>query len=74
VALDGSILMLVDSMSVFLNTKVPLNVLKKKNNEVAYQRVREAIAVRKMRFAYIKSEEAISHVLTKPLSNTNSII
>jgi hypothetical protein len=42
VALDGSELMLGDSMSVVLNTTVPSSVLKKKHNAIAYHRVREA--------------------------------
>jgi hypothetical protein len=41
-------------MSVVLNT-VPSSVLKKKHNAIGYHRVREAIAARIMRFAYIKS-------------------
>jgi hypothetical protein len=71
VALDGPALMLGDNMSVVLNTTVPSSVLKKKHNEIAYHRVREAIVGRKMRFAYIKSEENVSDVsdvLTKRLS------
>jgi hypothetical protein len=43
--------------------------LKKKHNAIAYHCVRESIAARIMRFAYIKSEENVSDVLTKPLSN-----
>jgi hypothetical protein len=43
--------------------------LKKKHNAIAYHLVREAIAARIMRFAYIKSEENVSDVLMKPLSN-----
>jgi hypothetical protein len=69
VALDGPALMLGYNMSVFLNTTVPSSVLKKKQNAIAYHRVREAIAVRIMRFAYIKSEENVSDVLAKPLRN-----
>jgi hypothetical protein len=69
VALDGPALMLGNNMSVVLNTTVPSSVLKKKHNAIAYHRVREAIAARMMRFAYIKSEENVSDVLTKPLSN-----
>jgi hypothetical protein len=65
VALDGPALMLGDNMSVVLNTIVPLSVLKKKHNAIAYHRVREAIAESIMRFAYIKSEENVSNVLTK---------
>jgi hypothetical protein len=66
-ALDGPALMLGDNMSMVLNTTVSSSVLKKKHNEIAYQRVREAIAARIMRFAYIKSEENVSDVLKKPL-------
>jgi hypothetical protein len=69
VALDGPALMLGDNMSVVLNTTVPSSVLKKKHNAIAYQHVREAITERIMRFAYIKSEENVSDVLTKLLSN-----
>jgi hypothetical protein len=69
VALDGPSLMLGDNMSVVLNTTVPSSVLKKKHNAIAYHRVRETIAARIMRFTYIKSEENVSDVLTKPLSN-----
>jgi hypothetical protein len=68
-ALDGPELMLGDNMSVVLNTTVASIVLKKKHNAIAYHRVREAIVARIMRFAYIKSEENVSDVLTKPLSN-----
>jgi hypothetical protein len=69
VALDGPALILGDNMSVVLNTTVPSIVLKKKHNAIAYHRVREAIAARIMRFAYIKSEENVSDVLTKALRN-----
>jgi hypothetical protein len=65
VALDGPALMLGDNMSVVLNSTVPSSVLKMKHNAIAYQRVREAIAARIMRFAYIKSEENVGDVLTK---------
>jgi hypothetical protein len=68
VALDGPELMLGDNMSVVLNTTVPSSVLKKKHNAIAYHRVREAIAARIMKLAYIKSEENVSDVLKKPLS------
>jgi hypothetical protein len=69
VALYGPALMLGDNMSVVLNTTVPSSVLKKKHNAIACHRIREAIAARIMRFAYIKSEENVSDVLTIPLSN-----
>jgi hypothetical protein len=54
-------------MLVVLDTTVPSSVLKKKHNAIAYHRVREAIAARIMRFAYMKSEENVSDVLKKPL-------
>jgi hypothetical protein len=71
VALDGPALMLGHDVSVVLNTTVPSSVLNKKHNAIAYHCVKEDIAAtsRIMRFAYIKSEENFSDVLTKPLSN-----
>jgi hypothetical protein len=69
VVLDRPTLMLGDDMSVVLNTSVPSIVLKKKHNAIAYYRVREAIAAKVMRFAYIKSEE---NVINKILIADNS--
>ena len=69
VELEGPTLMLGDNMSVVLNTSVPSSVLKKKHNAIAYHRVCEAIAAKVMKFAYVKSEENVSDILTKPLSN-----
>jgi hypothetical protein len=60
VALGCPELLLGDNMSVVLNFTVPL----KKHNAIGYHRVREDIAARIMKFAYIKSEESISDVLT----------
>jgi hypothetical protein len=68
-ALDRPALILVDKMPIVLNTTVPSSFLKNKHNSIAYHRVIEAIAARTIRFAYIKSEENVSDVLTKPLSN-----
>jgi GTP cyclohydrolase II len=65
VDLHGPTLMLGDNMSVVLNTSVPSSVLKKKHNAIAYHRVREAIAAKVMRFAYVKSEENVSDILTR---------
>jgi hypothetical protein len=66
--------MLGDNVSVVLNTSVPLSVLKKKRNAIAYHRTRESIASKLMRFAYVKSEENISDVLLNPLIKKNFII
>jgi hypothetical protein len=68
-AWNGQALMLGDNMSVVLNSTVPSSVLKKKNNAIEYHRIIEAIAASMMRFAYIKSEENVSDVLTKPIRN-----
>jgi hypothetical protein len=69
VDLEGPTLMLGDNMSVVLNTSVPSSVLKKKHSAIAYHRVQEAIAAKVLRFAYIRSEENSSNILTKPLCN-----
>jgi hypothetical protein len=53
-ALYGSALISGHNMSVDLNTTVPSSVLKKKHNTIAYHRVREDIAARIMRFAYLR--------------------
>jgi hypothetical protein len=71
VDLDGPALMLGDNMSVALNTSVPSSILKKNHNTIAYHHVQEAIAAKVMRFAYVKSDENVSDILTKPLSNEN---
>ena len=69
--LDGPTLMLGDNMSVVLNISVPSSVLKKKHNAIAYHNVREANEAKVMRFAYVKSEEDVCGLLTKPLNNEN---
>jgi hypothetical protein len=54
---------------VVLNKSVPSSVLKKKHSAIFYHRVREAIAANVMRFAYERSEENISDILSKPSSH-----
>jgi hypothetical protein len=65
-ASDRPALMLGDHMSVVLNTTIPSSVLKKKDNTISYHRVREGIVARITRFSYIRSEENVSDLLTKP--------
>jgi hypothetical protein len=67
--LEGPALMLGDNLSVDLNTSVPSSVLKKKHNAIAYHCVQEAEAAKLLRFAYTRSEENASDILTKPLCN-----
>jgi hypothetical protein len=50
VAMYEPALMLGDNMSAVLKNTVPSSVLKKKNNAIAYHRVREAISTIIMRF------------------------
>ena len=69
VNLDGPMLMLGDNISVVLNTSFPSHALKKKHNAIAYNCIREAIASKVLQFAHVKSEENLSNILTKPLSN-----
>jgi hypothetical protein len=66
---DGPTLMIGDNLSMVLNTSIPSSVLKKRHNAIAYHHVRKAIAAHVMRFAYIKSDENVSDILTKPLND-----
>jgi hypothetical protein len=69
VDLVGPALILGDNTSVVLNTSVSSSVLKMEHNAIAYHCVREAIAAKVLKFAYLKSEENASGILTKPLCN-----
>jgi hypothetical protein len=66
---DDPTQMLGDNISVVLNTSAPSSILKKKHNAIAYRRVWEAIVAKVMTFAYVKSEENVSEILTKALNN-----
>jgi hypothetical protein len=69
VNLEGPALILNENMSVVLNTSVLSIALRKKHNAISYYCVQEAIAAKVLRFAYLKSEENFSDILTKPLCN-----
>ena len=56
-----------DNQSVLVNTSVPSFQLKKKSNSIAYHFVREGCARDEWRATYIKSEENIADIFTKPL-------
>ena len=49
------------------NTSNPDSTLKKKSNSIAYHFVREGCAKDEWRTTYIKSEDNMSDMLTKPL-------
>jgi hypothetical protein len=63
VDLDGPTRMSGDNMLLILNTSAPSSVLKKMHNTIAYHRVREAIAAKVMRYAYVKTDENVSDIL-----------
>jgi hypothetical protein len=51
---------------VIYNTQFPTSTLKKKHNAVAFHKIREAIAAKIIHTAYVKSENNLSDILTKP--------
>jgi hypothetical protein len=67
VPIDGQTYVYCDNMSVVNNTTKPKSMLKKKSNSIAYHAVREAVAMKEMVIAYIKSEENIADLMTKVL-------
>ena len=58
---------LCDNNAVVYNTQYPTSSLKKKHNAVAFHKIREAVAAKIIRTAYVKSNENLSDILTKPL-------
>ena len=56
-----------DNQSVLVNTSNSDSTLKKKSNSIAYHFVREGCAKDEWRTTYIKSEDNMSDMLTKPL-------
>jgi hypothetical protein len=69
VDVDGYAMMFGDNKSVVIKTTMPSSQLKKKDNSVAYHRVREAIAAQIIRFFHIPSVSNFADILTKPLSS-----
>jgi hypothetical protein len=67
VPIDGQTYVYCDNMSVVSNTTKPESMLKKKSNSIAYHAVREAVAMKELVIAYIKSEDNIADLMTKVL-------
>ena len=67
VPLDDSAMLLGDNMSVVINTTLPSSVLKKKANAISYHKIRENIAGKIMKFAFIRSKTNLSDIFTKAL-------
>jgi hypothetical protein len=67
VPLEGPANVLVDNDSVVKNSTIPSSTLQKKHNSICYHFVREAVAARYIRIAYIPSAENLADILTKPV-------
>jgi hypothetical protein len=70
IPLDGPANVLVDNDSVVRNCTNPASTLQKKHNAICYHYVREAVATKCMRIAFIPSQENLAEVFTKPLGAT----
>ena len=67
VPIKGAANVLVDNASVVTNSTVPSSTLQKKHNSICYHYVREAVAAKCLRIAYVPSDQNLADVLTKPL-------
>jgi hypothetical protein len=68
VPLEGPVNTFCDNSSVVTNATEPASTLKKKHNSIAYHRVREAIAAKVLRVAWVQSGNNLVDMLTKPLN------
>ncbi len=66
IAYERSSVILCDNQACVYNTKLPSSSLKKKHNAVAYHKCREAVAAGIVKCGFIRSEENIADILTKP--------
>jgi hypothetical protein len=67
IPLEGPANVFCDNNSVVTNTTLPSSTLKKKHNSIAYHRVREAIAAKILRVAWVHTHKNLADILTKPL-------
>ena len=70
VPIDGPANVLVDNGTVVKNSTIPSSSLRKKHNAICYHFVREAVASKIMRIAYIPSTENLADMFTKVLGAT----
>ena len=68
VPIEGPVMMHGDNQSVIVSAAVPSSVLKKKHLACCFCRLREAIAMKALRFERVKSSRNCSDLLTKPLA------
>ena len=64
---DGPLYVYGDNQSVLKNGSMPDSVLKKKSNSIAYNFVREGVAMKEWMLAYVNTKENLADFLTKPL-------
>ena len=67
--IEGPIYFFGVSMSVNINITVPESVLRKKSNSIAYNCVREVVAMKEVLPAYVNTKLNTSDILTKALPN-----
>ena len=70
VPIEGPANTLVDNDSVVRNSTIPTSTLQRKHNSICYHFVRESIAIKQIRVAYIPTSENLADMLTKPLGAT----
>ncbi len=70
VPLEGPANVLVDNDSVVKNSTIPTSIIQKKHNSICYHFVREAVASKCIRIAFIPSSENLADMLTKPMGAT----
>ena len=54
-----------DNLSVITNAQTPRSTLQKKSNSICYHAVREAVAMKELVVAHIRSEQNPSDIFTK---------
>ena len=67
IPVEGPVNTFCDNSSVVMNATEPASTLKKKHNSIAYHRVREAIAAKILRVAWVQTGKNLADLLTKPL-------
>ena len=62
-----------DNQSVLKNSSIPDSMLKKKSNSIAYNFVREGVAMKEWLLDYVNTKENLADFLTKPLPSEQRI-
>jgi hypothetical protein len=68
VAIDGPANGFCDNESVIASATVPTSMLKKRHNQIAYHKIREAVAAKWLRLCHIPGEHNTADILTKFLT------